>query len=162
MTLTLARKQRGTGVLLVMIVGVGVSLQFVCLNFSPSVPVGVYRLQHLPAALHRGMLVVLPVPASVRPFHGSIPLLKPIAAVSGDMVCVQAHRLWVQTEDYGPVFDTWHGEPLPQAVMAGSCAIVPPATVFLASAVDQSLDSRYFGPVAVATLTARAVPLLTW
>ena len=39
---------------------------------------------------------------------------------------------------------------------------VQPGEVFLAGRVEQSLDSRYFGPVRVAHLTAQAVPLLTW
>jgi len=34
--------------------------------------------------------------------------------------------------------------------------------VFLASHAPASLDSRYFGPVAVSSLTAHAFPVLTW
>ena len=42
------------------------------------------------------------------------------------------------------------------------CQRVPAGRVFLASHTRNSIDSRYFGAVAVQTLTAHAVPLWTW
>jgi type IV secretory pathway protease TraF len=42
------------------------------------------------------------------------------------------------------------------------CTIVADGEVVLASTAPRSLDARYFGLTRVATLTARAVPLLTW
>jgi type IV secretory pathway protease TraF len=141
-------------------------------NLSPSVPVGLYWLRSVPKTLERGMLVVLPVPERVRTVHGSIPLLKPIAAVSGEDVCVSDRTLLIQDgdtpggrqilADYGLIYDSWNGATLPHAFDRDGCAVVAPETVFLASDVNRSLDSRYFGPVAIVHLTARAVPLLTW
>ncbi len=130
------------------------------LNVSPSVPLGLYRLHAVPATLTVGQLVLLPVPASVRPWHSAwLPLLKPVAAVAGETVCVEEGSLRIGAVDYGPAYAEAQGRPLPHL---DGCLIVQPGEVFLAGRVEQSLDSRYFGPVRVAHLTAQAVPLLTW
>jgi type IV secretory pathway protease TraF len=62
-------------------------------------------------------------------------------------------------EWYGPVYDEVGGRVLPQ--LAG-CHTVAAGEVFLASKEPYSLDSRYFGMVPVAMITAQAVPLFTW
>jgi conjugative transfer signal peptidase TraF len=138
-----------------------VSTRWVRLNLSPSVPCGLYRLTAIHAPLTRGTLVVLPVPARVRPWQAAwVPLLKPIAGVAGDVVCHTEHTLFVHGTDFGPVYQVAHGQPLPQ--IAEGCLRVQEGDVFLASPAPKSLDSRYFGPVPVTSLTALAIPLLTW
>ena len=65
------------------------STRWVRLNCSPSMPYGLYRLTAVREPLARGTLVVLPVPAEVRPWHTRWqPLLKPVAAIGGDVVCL--------------------------------------------------------------------------
>jgi conjugal transfer pilin signal peptidase TrbI len=152
------------GLLLIglLIAGGVVGTRYLKVNLSPSVPTGLYRLGSVPQTLDRGMLVVLPVPEHVRRIHGSIPLLKPVAGLPGDLVCVQGNQLWVYDTYYGPVYREWHGEALPQPLPLDGCRVVPPATVFLASPVDGSLDSRYFGVVSVGELSALATLLWTW
>jgi type IV secretory pathway protease TraF len=106
------------------------------------------------------MLVVLPVPASVRPWHSRLlPVLKPVAGIPGDAVCHQDNTLLVNGTSYGPVLTQSHGQALPHIV---GCQVVQDGEVFLASAVPKSLDSRYYGPVKVEALTAHAIPLWTW
>jgi type IV secretory pathway protease TraF len=137
-----------------------VSTRWVRLNLSPSVPRGVYRLASISPPLARGTLVVLPVPAAVRPWHSRwAPLLKPVAAVAGDEVCTWEAGLWVQGQWYGPVYQEAGGAPLPRL---RGCLRLEPGEVFLASQAPRSLDGRYFCPTPVAALTAQALPLLTW
>ena len=108
----------------------------------------------------RGTLVLLPVPVAVRPWHRAwAPLLKPVAAVAGDEVCVQERTLWVAGTSYGPVYEEADGKSLPHLE---GCQTVPEAQVLLASAAPRSLDGRYFGLTRIADLTARAVPVWTW
>jgi len=78
----------------------------------------------------------------------------------GDGVCHLDHTLYVNGVDFGPVYVSAHGMALPQ--MDAGCFVVPAGQVFLASPAPRSLDARYFGPVAVAALTAQALPLFTW
>ena len=151
---------RSSLVLGVLVLAAVVSTRWVRLNLSPSVPVGVYRLARLTPPLARGTLVLLPLPVAVRPWHrAGAPLLKPVAAVAGDEVCVQEGTLWVAGTSYGPVYAEADGKPLPHLE---GCQTVPEAQVLLASAAPRSLDGRYFGLTRMAELTARAVPLVTW
>lgn len=137
------------------------STHWLKLNVSPSVPVGVYGLTAVPAQVERGMLVLLPSPATMAFWHPWwIPLLKPVAAVAGEMVCVQEGMLRLGDADYGPVYAEAHGRTLPH--LAEGCQVVPAGSVFLASMAPKSLDGRYMGMTPVATLTAQAHPLWTW
>jgi conjugative transfer signal peptidase TraF len=135
-----------------------VSTRWVRLNVSPSVPYGLYRLAAVPTPLTPGTLVVLPVPASMRAWQ-TIPLLKPVAAVAGATVCITDNALWIAGTSYGPVYRAAQGKTLPHLE---GCATVPDGAVFLATQSSRSLDGRYFGMTPMHTLTARAVPVLTW
>jgi type IV secretory pathway protease TraF len=148
-------------VLGVLVLAAVVSTRWVRLNLSPSVPVGVYRLERLAPPLARGTLVLLPAPTSIRPWwpwpHPA--LLKPVAAVAGEAVCSVGGELFVQGAAYGPIYTEADGKPLPHL---DGCQVVPEGTVFLASTQPKSLDGRYFGVTPIADLTARAVPLWIW
>ena len=155
-----ARCPRSSLVLGGLVLAAVVSTHWVRLNVSPSVPYGLYRLGAVSGPLSRGTLVVLPVPARVQPWHARfVPLLKPVAAIAGDPVCIADDGLWVAGQWYGPVWQQARGMPLP--VLRG-CLRVPEGKVFLASAAPRSLDSRYFNAVPVAKLTAQTFPLVTW
>ena len=162
-----ARRPRSGLVLGGLVLAAVLSTRWVRLNLSPSVPVGVYRLAAVTPPLTPGTLVVLPVPASVQAWHSAwVPLLKPVAGVAGDVVCVWGHALWVwgqtagaEPTGYGMVWLVQEGKALPQIE---GCLLVQEGTVFLASAAPNSLDSRYFRAVPISTLTAQAFPLLTW
>jgi len=136
-----------------------VSLTSVRLNISHSLPLGLYRVHPVARPLTRGLLVIVHVPgwsARTRPF------LKPVAAVAGEWVCRVRDALVIHGEDYGPIYETWRGNPLPSAIAVDTCLVVPPGYVFLATDAPQSLDSRYYGPVAIRQISAIATPLLTW
>jgi conjugative transfer signal peptidase TraF len=155
-----ARRTRSSLVLGGLVLAAVLSTRWYRLNLSPSVPRGVYRLAPLAPPLARGTLVVLPVPAAVRPWHSRwVPLLKPVAAVAGDTVCVGEEGLWVDGRWYGPMYQAAHGRTLPRL---RGCFAVPDGEVFLASPAPRSLDGRYFGVTPVGALTARAIPLVTW
>ena len=151
---------RGTWILAACVLAAVGSTRVLRLNVSGSVAYGLYALRPVPVHLDHGMLVVLPVPRSVRAWWSSwVPLLKPVAGLAGDRVCHQDHILYVNGADFGPVLQTAHGRPLPQLQ---GCLVVQAGEVFLASPVVHSLDSRYFGGVSVTDLTAVALPIFTW
>ena len=153
-----ARRTRSRLVLGGLVLAAVVSTRWVRLNLSPSVPVGVYRLARLAPPLARGTLVLLPVPGAVRPW-ASLPLLKPVAGIAGDVACVLGGRLTVNDEDYGPVLTAAHGMALPQW---WGCTVVRAGEVVVASQAPRSNDSRYFGPVPIRDIKAVAVPVWTW
>ena len=136
------------------------STHWVTFNISSSVPVGLYRFVQSEGPLQRGDLLHLP---AVRFGHAwlyrkFIPLLKPVAGVPGDLVCVQPEGLWVQGEPYGRVYQEHRGKPLP---VFWGCHVVEAGEVFVASHEPMSLDGRYFGMTRV-TEARRVVPVWIW
>jgi conjugative transfer signal peptidase TraF len=137
------------------------------LNISASLPPGIY-LVISPRVLRHGMLVVFPPPATVIPMvydRGYVPpqtpLLKPIAALPGDTVCVQDDGLFINTRYIGPVATVdQQGRPLPRQ---RGCFVVHETAIFPASTFSaQSFDGRYFGPIAITAIQGVARPLWTW
>lgn len=151
---------RSTLTLLLVMVGLLVSTHWLTFNVEGSVPYGLYRRQALPARLERGMLVVLWPPAVTRHWHAWWQsMLKPIAALPGDQVCILSVGLWINGEPYGRVLTEAYGKQLPRL---RGCYDVPEGHVFLATKTIRTLDGRYFNSVPMTDLTAQAIPLWTW
>jgi conjugative transfer signal peptidase TraF len=135
------------------------------INVTQSLPPGLYWLSptRQPA---RGSLVAFPPPASVRELvtarrylPPSVLLLKRVVAVAGDVVCIAGNRYSANGIPLDVIAAADHaGRPLPRPFPF--CGVVPPGVVFVAGHGPSSLDSRYFGPVPLSTLTV-AVPLWT-
>jgi len=135
-------------------------------NVTPSLPFGLYWLSRgAPPA--RGALVAFAVPASVRDLvfdrrylpRGAF-LVKPVAAMSGDIVCTEGGALSVNGQRLGPILtEDTAGRPLPHYE---GCGPVVGGMIFVASRYAKSFDSRTFGPVAVADLRGRVTPLWTY
>jgi conjugative transfer signal peptidase TraF len=137
----------------------------ITINVTPSLPRGLYWLtaDHDP---RRGSIVVLFPPAPFRELiaqrgylPSSVPLLKRVVALPGDTVCTTAGRYLAAGVDLGPAASAdAAGRQLPS--FFPFCDTVPPGAAFVAGHGPSSLDSRYFGPVRLSTLTV-VVPLWT-
>jgi conjugative transfer signal peptidase TraF len=153
-------KSRSTVALLAVLGGLFVSTRWLTLNIRPSVPYGLYVTVAVPPVLERGMLVTLWPPAVTRPWHPWYQrLLKPIAGLPGDEVCILDEGLWVDDEPYGPVLTEAHGKVLPRL---RGCFTIEPGQVFVATKTTRTLDGRYFGTVPISRITALAHPLVVW
>jgi len=144
------------------------------LNFTPSMPVGIYRIiDAAPVAIQKGEIVaVCPPPAAAELgrrrgylLHGRCPgdvemLLKTVAATAGDVVDVQPNGMSVNgrrlphsrqlTRDQG--CRRMMGWP------AGHHS-VERSTIWLYGANDRSWDSRYWGQVSLRNVSAILLPL---
>lgn len=136
------------------------------LNLSTSMPAGVYRI--IPARqLQRGMLVLFSLPDKAkRPLvnrewlNMDMPLLKPVAAIPGDAVCVNK-MVVVNGRELGGVFTSdSRGRPL----TAGKGCYVVSENAFLPLSLHSahSYDGRYFGEVSQESILGEAVPVVTW
>ena len=135
-------------------------------NVTDSLPHGLYWLsRHSDVRL--GQLVAVHPPDTIRGLlreRGYAPadgyLLKRVAALGGDDVCVQGGLARVRGEVLGQQRrEDSQGRILPRYE---SCGPLPAGAVFLAAAHPRSLDSRYFGPVAEGDVVAEVTPLWTW
>jgi len=136
-------------------------------NGSASLPRGFY-LAKSAGVLTPGDLVFAQAPAAMRqlaaqrgylPFD--VPLIKPVAAVAGDHICVTAGHILISGKPVAPLLSSdragrpltsWHGG-----------RVLHDGEIFLLSIhASGSFDSRYFGPVERSAVQARLVPLWTW
>ncbi len=143
-------------------------------NFTPSMPLGIYRLEPLPGGVERGMFVAVCAPTEVAdlgrdrgylargPCPGDTePLLKVVAGVPGDEVTVSTRDVAVNgcvLSNSAPLAFDRSDRPL-KAWPLGRYHLGP-NQLWLYASNPRSWDSRYWGPADTANILARAVPLL--
>lgn len=137
------------------------------INISESLPRGLY-LKHSveKKTLLPGSLVSLSIPQvvtylTIRDWlSNDIPIIKPIAAVTGDHVCIVAGRLEINSKFIGEVAShDSKGLPLPQISF---CRDLQNEEIWLSSTRTlKSFDSRYFGPVLTGDITFQVEPIFT-
>lgn len=134
-------------------------------NASASAPIGLYRV--VPGAPERGGLVLVRTPKSVAQLAAErgylplgVPLVKRVAALSGDEVCAFNEAIVIDGTVVTGRFETDRaGRPLPW--WNGCRALTGDELFLLIDGVSGSFDSRYFGPVSRANVIGRLVPLWT-
>ena len=136
-------------------------------NASASAPPGFYAM-HPAKALHRNDVVLAWPPqwaADLAARRGylplGVPLVKRIAALSGDRVCELGRALSINgrivaqglaADRDGRILPHWHG-----------CLRLKSGDVFLLMAnVPDSFDGRYFGPIRRHAVIGKLKPLWTW
>jgi conjugative transfer signal peptidase TraF len=135
-------------------------------NPSLSAPRGWYVLGQ-PGELDRGSFAVVNLPGGpgrladrrgYKPF--TVPLLKRVAAVSGQWVCEEDGDVQIDGEPLARARSR-DGAGRPLSAWSG-CRVLQAGELFLLSRDSGSFDSRYFGPVDRTQVIGRAVRLWTW
>ncbi|HTO33357.1 MAG TPA: S26 family signal peptidase [Pararhizobium sp.] len=135
-------------------------------NASASVPTGLYAIRGK-ASLHVGERVAIEPPPALRDLMArrgylpaGVPLLKRIAAVSGQRVCSFGHVVTIDGTRAGTARDRdRHGRPLPAWF---GCRTLRSGELFLMNpAAPDSFDGRYFGVLRIADVIGRATPVWT-
>ncbi|QCI79822.1 S26 family signal peptidase [Hankyongella ginsenosidimutans] len=135
-------------------------------NASASVPIGLYELE--PAGdLKIGDLVAF-IPEKPladfmieRRYIGrGVPLMKHVAALAGQTVCRTGNAVTVDAVPFGDALDRdKRGRELP--IWQG-CRRIANSDIFVMNPdAPDSLDGRYFGPIAARTVIGKATPLYT-
>ena len=132
-------------------------------NASASAPIGFWRVDPH-ARFHAGDMVLAVTPASVRELAAErryipaiVPLLKRIAAQSGDDVCALGHDIYVNGTWVATRLDAdRRGRPLP---WWSGCELLRGGRVLLLMDAPDSFDGRYFGPVDEDAVIGKATPL---
>jgi conjugative transfer signal peptidase TraF len=142
------------------------------INASPSLPMGLYivsdsldanLVEFCPPEPFANLAIVRGWRAVGNCPDGAAPLLKPIAAHSGDVVEMSARGMAVNGRllpNTAPLTRDSKGRPLKPWTFGRYS--LGPDTVWVASSYNaQSFDSRYFGPVPVTAIRDHLRPLLT-
>ncbi|MBO6767321.1 MAG: S26 family signal peptidase [Erythrobacter sp.] len=135
-------------------------------NVTASVPTGLYHIRGK-ASLHVGERVAIDPPPQLRAILAergylprSVPLLKEVAALTGDTVCRSGLTITINGERAGEArtldslsrpLPTWQG-----------CQTIAADEIFVMNrSAPGSFDGRYFGPIARAAVIGRASPVWT-
>lgn len=137
------------------------------INITPSMPLGVYWMsRRSPRSFGRRDLVAFAPPPSVQGLvrerrylmEGAF-LLKPIAAVAGDVVCIEGDALTLNGQPTAHLRATdSEGRPLPRDER---CGALPSGFVYVLGSDPRSFDSRVFGPIGTHPLRS-VTPLWTF
>ena len=161
---TLAAMFGGTAVLVATVVTEPIPLYV--WNASESVPLGLYRLRPADKLFVTELVAVQPPEplATFLDLNGylpvGIPMLKRVLALPGQTVCRSGRTISVDKINMGEARERdSRGRPLP--VWHG-CRVVGEDELFLMNWQSKdSLDGRYFGPIAVSAVIGRALPVWT-
>jgi conjugative transfer signal peptidase TraF len=134
-------------------------------NVTASAPIGLWRAAS--GGAQRGAWVLVRLPDGIADFASrrrylphNVPMVKRIAALSGDTVCSNGSTVRVNgaaaatalaQDAKGRALPAWRG-----------CRRLGEGEFFLLTTPPQSFDSRYFGPVSHANLIERITPLWTF
>jgi type IV secretory pathway protease TraF len=133
-------------------------------NATASLPKGWYVRAWHSFPLQVGDIVVMEVPAAVwAQIPAELPVqwfLKHVAALPGMQVCWTAEGMEVRYEQMVVTYRL-HAEytGLSPAVV---CRVLTEEEIVVTGEHERSLDSRYMGPLAFASVQWRALPLWTW
>jgi conjugative transfer signal peptidase TraF len=144
-------------------------------NETASMPFGLWRVSSAATRLQRGQIVTVCLPAttltreaaargylSAGPCPGGYePLIKPVAAVAGDVVTVMPLGVTVNgrsLDNTAQLVRDDAGRPL-WPFPAGVYPVMPGQVWLLSGHDGRSFDSRYFGPVPVTNVQGLARPL---
>jgi conjugative transfer signal peptidase TraF len=141
-------------------------------NHSGSMPRGLWRESAATGIFKAGDVVLVCPPLTDRQkiYFGpglcssrTQPMLKPVAAVGGDVVAVTAGGISVNgdpVKNSMPIHVDGSGRLL-EAYPAGTYTVTA-EQVWLLAPSPYSFDSRYLGPVSTTSIKGRASPVLVW
>lgn len=141
-------------------------------NASASLPIGLYRItsdttarlvEFCPSEPYASLSANRAYRGKGNCSDGAEPLMKPIVAVSGDVVDVSSYGVAVNGRllpNSAPILVDTKGRPL-QHWRFGRYRVLPGTAWVISSFNKRSFDSRYFGPVPIATIRYHLRPLLS-
>ncbi len=135
-------------------------------NVTQSVPTGLYHIRGK-ASLHVGERVAIDTPPRLRTIlaergylpHG-VPLLKEVAALTGDTVCRSGLTITINGELAGQA-RTLDSQSRPLPAWQGCHTIAADEVFVMNRYAPGSFDGRYFGPIARTSVIGRASPVWT-
>ena len=131
-------------------------------NPSTSAPTGIYLIVN--STLKKGDYVLANIPEQARMLAverqylpENIPILKPVAAESGDHICIKNDRVLINGKSIAMLLE--QDSKGRELVQWTGCRMLFENEFFLLSTyTPYSYDSRYFGPVTRKMIIGKAVP----
>lgn len=133
-------------------------------NATSSVPVGLYWVDPI-QVIKRGDTLLVRTPDVVRGLADrrhylprTVPMIKIVAAVDGDVVCASGDAVWINGRKVaGRLRADFQGRPMPR--WAGCHHLIGNDIFLLNARVRDSFDGRYFGVVDRGLVLGKVRPL---
>lgn len=135
-------------------------------NASASVPIGLYSLER-GATPRLGDLVAIAPTRALGAYLAErhylprgLPMLKHVAALTGQRVCRHGNRISIDHQQVGQALDRdKHGRPMP--VWRGCVTVAASQVLVMNAKVADSFDGRYFGVLPAANVAGRLTAIWT-
>lgn len=148
------------------IVSVNSGKKYIVYNYTNSIPKGFYYLYNDVdiSSIKKGDLIVFGIPLDVKGIviernwlNENDTLTKPVTAIYGDFVCTDDGMVRVNNISYKNIekYDS-NGRNMPKYEY---CDLVKEGDIFVFIKNSKSFDSRYYGPINISEVIAKAKPL---
>ena len=137
--------------LAIIFTGLHILSKIYVINVTPSIPLGIYKLEKFDGVLKKGDLVVYEVDDKYKNLTSikrtMFKSVKPVAAFYEDKVEIKDNRIYVNGEDYGDIFSkilsTFNGK-------------IQKDEILTLSKVKGTFDGRYYGAIKKSKIEKKA------
>ena len=121
------------------------------INVTPSIPLGIYKLEKFDGVLKKGDLVIYEIDnkyKNLTSIKGTmIKSVKPVAAFYEDKVEIKGNRIYVNGEDYGEIFPE---------IPSNFNGKIKEDEVLTLSKIRGTFDGRYYGAIKKSRIEKKA------
>lgn len=137
--------------LAIIFTGLHILSKIYVINVTPSIPLGIYKLEKFDGVLKKGDLVVYEVDDKYKNLTSikrtMFKSVKPVAAFYEDKVEIKDNRIYVNGEDYGEIFSK---------VSSNFNGKMKEDEVLTLSKVRGTFDGRYYGAIKKSKIEKKA------
>jgi len=137
--------------LVTLFIGLHILSKTYVINVTPSIPLGIYKLENFDGILKKGDLVVYEIDSKYKNLTNikgtMFKSVKPVAAFYNDKIEIKSNRIYVNGEDYGEIFSkilsTFNGK-------------IQKDEILTLSKVKGTFDGRYYGAIKKSKIEKKA------
>ena len=137
--------------LVTLFIGLHILSKTYVINVTPSIPLGIYKLENFDGILKKGDLVVYEIDSKYKNLTNikgtMFKPVKPVAAFYEDKVEIKGNRIYVNGEDYGEIFPE---------ISSNFNGKIKEDEVLTLSKVRGTFDGRYYGAIKKSKIEKKA------
>ena len=137
--------------LAIIFTGLHILSKIYVINVTPSIPLGIYKLEKFDGVLKKGDLVVYEIDnkyKNLTSIKGTMfKSVKPVAAFYEDKVEIKGNRIYVNGEDYGEIFPE---------ISSNFNGKIKEDEVLTLSKIRGTFDGRYYGAIKKSRIEKKA------
>ena len=137
--------------LVTLFIGLHILSKTYVINVTPSIPLGIYKLEKFDGILKKGDLVIYEIDSKYKNLTNikgtMFKPVKPVAAFYEDKVEIKGNRIYVNGEDYGEIFPE---------ISSNFNGKIKEDEVLTLSKIRGTFDGRYYGAIKKSRIEKKA------